>query len=227
MRKCLFFLSVVSVFLFSACKQYKASLEEYLSYWSSQAYISSMHIDSSVLIDEQGFRSISSEADLSIALTLQNPKKFEFIMPSVGEPRQIVSFSQPEGAGLSDYSLSQIDGNTLKLNFKSDFLKKHEWGKEISPTITLYSTDGRKFNKAYDFTLRVNTPPPSPAKAVLAKTKDGKFYVICLEVPGMGEKVGDALLHKDLSKILISDNSYNCSVNDTQNGFTPPPPLFY
>ncbi|QSI03457.1 hypothetical protein [Treponema pedis] len=44
-----------TLFLFSACKQYKASLEEYLSYWSSQAYISSMHIDSSVLIDEQGF----------------------------------------------------------------------------------------------------------------------------------------------------------------------------
>ncbi|MEL3912626.1 beta strand repeat-containing protein [Treponema pedis] len=205
-----------TLFLFSACKQYKASLEEYLSYWSSQAYISSMHIDSNVLIDEQGFSSISSEADLSITLTLQNPKKFEFIMPSAGETRQIVYFSQPEGAGLSDYSLNQIDGNTLKLNLKSGFLKKHEWGKEISPTITLYSTDGRKFNKTYDFTLRANTPPPSP-EAVLAKSKDGK-YVICIEVPDMNKNTGSGLLHKDLSKIVIGDNSYDFSVNDT--GFT-------
>ncbi|QOW60562.1 right-handed parallel beta-helix repeat-containing protein [Treponema pedis] len=209
-----------TLFLFSACKQYKASLEEYLSYWSSQAYISSMHIDSNVLIDEQGFSSISSEADLSITLTLQNPKKFEFIMPSAGETRQIVYFSQPEGAGLSDYSLNQIDGNTLKLNLKSGFLKKHEWGKEISPTITLYSTDGRKFNKTYDFTLRANTPPPSP-KAVLAKSKDGK-YVICIEVPDMNKNTGSGLLHKDLSKIFIDDSYYDFSVNDTQNGFNKP-----
>ncbi|QSI03456.1 InlB B-repeat-containing protein [Treponema pedis] len=141
-------------------------------------------------------------------------------MPSAGETRQIVYFSQPEGAGLSDYSLNQIDGNTLKLNLKSGFLKKHEWGKEISPTITLYSTDGRKFNKTYDFTLRANTPPPSP-KAVLAKSKDGK-YVICIEVPDMNKNTGSGLLHKDLSKIFIDDSYYDFSVNDTQNGFNKP-----
>lgn len=94
-------LSIFSLLFFATvilgtCKQYKADLKEYLSYWASQAFVLKADIKD-VKTDSDGFLCVGSETDAQITLTLTNPKNFTLIMPTVSETRQIVSFSKLGG----------------------------------------------------------------------------------------------------------------------------------
>ena len=101
------------------------------------------------------------------------------------------------------------------------FLKANEHSRaNIGAAITLYSTDGRKFNQTYSFDLEANTPPPDPApveaaagKIALFKThtadSQGKhYYVLCFKADGLpGENMPAGVpLHSDLSHVYVSKN---------------------
>lgn len=229
MHKVFVFIFGILLFVFSGCKQYKADLKEYLHYWASQAFVLEAGIQTETQTDLDGIQCVSSSADAEITLTVANPKNFTFIMPNAGETRKIVSFSKL-GEGInpkadSDYTLTRVGNTRLKLVLKKEFLQKTEWGlTDLSPTITLYAADGRKFEHPYTFNIKANTPPPVINKYVVAKTQSGgkNYYVLCLQVADMDKTVSGGLLHKDLAGIEINGVTYPFSILEGQTGFTKP-----
>lgn len=107
-------------------------------------------------------------------------------------------------------------------------MQKHEWGRgDITPTIILYTTDGRHFKQDIQFAFKVNTPPPAITHYAVAKTKandSGKdaYYVLCLQIPNMDVSVPGGLLHKDIVGIEINGITYPLSVNEEQHTFSKP-----
>lgn len=103
----------------------------------------------------------------------------------------------------TDFTLTQNGPNELNLTLKQVFLKKNEQGNaDINPSITLSSSDGRKFG-THSFKLRVNTPPPVPVYKATGKIQSGGkwFYVLCFKVEGMP---GADNLHKDIQKLYVN-----------------------
>ena len=86
----------------------------------------------------------------------------------------------------TDYTLTQSVPDTLELKYKSDFLKKYEWGTaDIGPVITLKSDDGRPFTQTFKTNIMVNTLPPEITKITIAKSTDPTpCYVVCCEING-------------------------------------------
>ncbi|MEL3904538.1 MAG: right-handed parallel beta-helix repeat-containing protein [Treponemataceae bacterium] len=221
----LFFVTVI----LSTCKQYTADLKDFLSYWASQAFITDVEIKAATQKDSDGILCVGSSSDAEITLNITNPKKFAFVMPTTSETREIIRFiklgeSIAAKADL-DYTLEPIGNTTLKFVLKKEFLQKAEWSsQDISPTITLYAVDGRKFENSYTLNIKVNTPPPAIHTCVVAKTKiDGVYYyVLCLQVADMDKTVSGGLLHKDLAGIEINGINYRFRVNSAQTGFEKP-----
>ena len=213
----------------TACKELFANIEEDFSYWASEPVITNFRAASPAQTSPAGVQCVPSATDAVITLTVRNPKNFSFIMPGTGAPADIVRFASgihdasgtkaPEAG--TDYTLSQSGQSTLTLTYKPAFLKRYEQSRaNIGASITLYSTDGRKFNQTYSFDLEANTPPPDPApveasaanKIALFKTRtpeDGKhYYVLCFKVGGLpGENVSAGVpLHSDLTHVYVSKN---------------------
>lgn len=190
MRKFITFITVIGFSLiFACCQPYAADIEEFLSYWSSEAAVTGFKIDSEHYINDVGVACLPSGGDAMVILTVRNPKKFRFVMPTtVSDAAAVIRFpglpSQPVPD--TDYILRQRDPDTLELTYRSNFLKKYEWGTaDIGPVITLKSDDGRPFTQTFRTNIMVNTLPPKITKITIAKTTDSPVcYVVCCEIDG-------------------------------------------
>ena len=228
MRKAFIILTgIIFTLLFSACKQFTADIDDYLGYWSSEAFILSSEIDKETHNDRSGMTSVASADDVTVTLKVRNPRSFRFVMPSPSETRNIVEFAHFSGTKPivnNQYEMKQLSADTLQLVYKDSFLKNSEWGeKDISSTITLYADDGRVFKQTFTVPLKANTRPPKP-RYVVAKTKgETAYYVLCITVPDMDKKLqGEQRLHKDIKRISINGTGYAFSVNTAQTAFTKP-----
>ena len=220
MRKILSFL--VIFVLCAGCKNYQADIDDYLSYWSTQAAIVRSGFDPAITVqtDTDTIQSIPSSSDVTVTFTVRNPKNVTFKLPQdAGAPTDIVVFPT-DVAGTTtgspkqpnDYELTQDSYSQLTLTYKKKFLQKHEYGKKnIGPTITLYAKDGRKFSETFKLNVKANTPPPNLTYRAIGKTTaaDGKhYYVLFLEVPDMDTEINSSeLLHKDIKYLSISEGS--------------------
>lgn len=223
MRKILTFLAVIVVC--AGCKNYQADIDNYLSYWSTQATIARYSFDpAAVQIDSEKIQNIPSSNDVNVILTVRNPKNFTFKMPqNPGAPADadIVVFS-PDVTGTAggtplqptDYTLTQGPNSQLRLTYKKEFLQKYESVKKnIGPTIRLYEADGRPFPGTFKLNVKVNTPPPNLTYRAIGKTatadQKGKYYyVLFLEANGMNTTInGSNLLHKDIKYLSIAEGS--------------------
>ena len=233
MRKAFIVLTgILFTLLFATCKQFTADIDDYLSRWSSEAFIQSSTIDKKTYNDGSSIPSVASANGVTVTLKVQNPKSFWFVMPSSSETRKIVEFAHFAGtkpAAGTDYELIQPSADTLKLVYKESFLKKAEWGEEdISSTITLYANDGRPpFKQTFTIPLKANTPPPKPGYAVAKTTGTTAYYVLCITVPDMDKTAGGGLLHKDLACIEVNGTPYTFSVDEGQHKFTKPESPFF
>jgi len=221
MRKILTFLAVIVVC--AGCKNYQADIDNYLSYWSTQATIARYSFDpAAVQIDSEKIQNIPSSSDVKVILTVRNPKNFTFKLPQNADaPTDIVVFptdvtgtaggapTQP-----TDYTLTQDSNSQLRLTYKKEFLQKYEYGaKNIGPTIRLYAADGRPFPGTFKLNVKVNTPPPNLTYRAIGKTAvhDGngkRYYVLFLEANGMDTTInGSNFLHKDIKYLSIAEGS--------------------
>ncbi len=190
MRKFITFITVISFSLiFACCQPYAADIEEFLSYWSSEAAVTGFKINTKYYRNDVGVACLPSDRDATVILTVRNPKKFRFVMPTtVLDAAAVIRFpglSSPPSPD-TDYTLTQRDPDTLVLTYKSDFLKKYEWGTaDIGPVITLKSDDGRPFTQTFKTNIMVNTLPPEITKITIAKSTDPTpCYVVCCEING-------------------------------------------
>ena len=221
MRKILTFLAVIVVC--AGCKNYQADIDNYLSYWSTQATIARYSFDpAAVQIDSEKIQNIPSSSDVNVILTVRNPKNFTFKMPQdPGDPADIVVFPTDVTGTAGgtptqsiDYKLTQASSSQLRLTYKKAFLQKYEYGaKNIGPTIRLYAADGRPFPGTFKLNVKVNTPPPNLTYRAIGKTAvpDGngkQYYVLFLEANGMDTTInGSNLLHKDIKYLSIAEGS--------------------
>ncbi|AAS12497.1 MULTISPECIES: leucine-rich repeat domain-containing protein [Treponema] len=208
MKKILEILIISAVLLttaivFTSCKQFIDNPEEFLGYWSSEVVPTGFSIDKPYQISNDGALCIPSDSPVTtLTIKLHNPRKFSLITPtsmsSAADVQKIINFpgllTQP--AYNTDYTLEQTpDKTALKLTYNSAFLKNHEWGTgNISPEITLTSTDGRPFNKKFSLNLKADTAPKLSSSITIGKTANpigGKYYyVIILKAEDMAETAG-------------------------------------
>ena len=190
MRKFITFITVIGFSLiFACCQPYAADIEEFLSYWSSEAAVTGFKINTKYYRNDVGVACLPSDRDATVILTVRNPKKFKFVTPTtVSDAAAVIRFpglpSQPVPD--TDYTLTQSAPDTLELRYKSGFLKKYEWGTaDIGPVITLKSDDGRPFTQTFKTNIMVNTLPPEITKITIAKSTDPTpCYVVCCEING-------------------------------------------
>ena len=224
MRKILTFLAVIVVC--AGCKNYQADIDNYLSYWSTQATIARYSFDpAAVQTDNEKIQNIPSSSDVNVILTVRNPKNFTFKMPqnpgAPADPADIVVFPT-DVAGTAgsaptqqtDYTLTQASSSQLRLTYKKEFLQKYESVKKnIGPTIKLYAADGRPFPGTFKLNVKVNTPPPNLTYRAIGKTTTAggnskQYYVLFLEAKGMDTTInGSNLLHKDIKYLSIAEGS--------------------
>ena len=229
MRKFITFITVISFSLiFACCQPYAADIEEFLSYWSSEAAVTGFKINTKYYRNDVGVACLPSDRDATVILTVRNPKKFKFVTPTtVLDAAAVIRFpglpSQP--VPRTDYTLTQSAPDTLELTYTSDFLKKYEWGTaDIGPVITLKSDDGRPFTQTFRTNIMVNTLPPEITKITIAKTKGSTaYYVVCCEIDG--SKILDPVnsggkLHGDIVALRVTkdggtEKTIPISVNGT------------
>ena len=213
MRKYITFITVIGfALIFACCQQYTADIEEFLSYWSAEASVTGFKINSVYYRSDVGVACLPSDREATVILTVRNPKKFRFVMPStVSDAAAVIRFpglsSQPSPG--TDYTLRQSAPDTLELTYKSTFLKKYEWGTaDIGPVITLKSDDGRQFAQTFSTSIVVNTLPPEITKTTIAKTTGSSaYYVVCCEIDG--SKILDPVnsggkLHGDIAGLRVT-----------------------
>lgn len=213
MRKYITFITVIGfALIFACCQQYTADIEEFLSYWSAEASVTGFKINSVYYRSDVGVACLPSDREATVILTVRNPKKFRFVMPStVSDAAAVIRFpglpSQPSPG--TDYTLRQSAPDTLELTYKSTFLKKYEWGTaDIGPVITLKSDDGRQFAQTFSTSIVVNTLPPEITKTTIAKTTGSPaYYVVCCEIDG--SKILDPVnssgkLHGDIAGLRVT-----------------------
>ena len=228
MRKAFIILTgILFTLLFATCKQFTADIDDYLSRWSSEAYITDSSIKAVLQNDLNSIPSVPSAEDVSVTFKLKNPKSFSLDLPPAADPaKKVVVFehlTQAPVAG-TDYTLTQSeDRQSLTLTYKASFLKAHEWGaQDLSSTLSLYAADGRPFKQTYTLKLKANTPPPTPGFTVVKTKAPSAYYVLCIKVPEMDTAVPGGPLHKDLARIEVNGASYTFSVNEAQTAFTKP-----
>ena len=222
MRKLLIFLA--AIVLCAGCENYQANIDDYLSYWSTQAAIVRSGFDPAITVqtDTDTIQSIPSSSDVTVTFTVRNPKNFTFQLPrDAGAPTDIIVFPTGVASTMTgspkqpdDYELTQDSYSQLTLTYKKEFLQKYEYGKKnIGPTITLYAKDGRKFSETFKLNVKANTPPPNLTYRAIGKTTahDGSgkhYYVLFLEVPDMYREINSSeLLHKDIKYLSIAEGS--------------------
>ena len=227
---------IALLFGMTACKELLADIEEDFSYWAAEAVV-----DPDIVISPNpsyasgsSIPCVPSSGPVTVTLKVRNPKNFSFIMPnSPGAPTDIVRFEDGKVKGSlgskpvygTDYTLvPSSDGKELNLTYNAAFLQANEWGSaNIGAAITLYSTDGRKFNQTYKFDLEANTPPPDPSITFAKTTGSPSYYVLCIAVPNMpGAVVNGKPLHKDIAHIAINDDEYDLKMNTGNTDFVRP-----
>ena len=130
MRKAFIILmGILFTLLFATCKQFTADIDGYLSYWSSEAYITDSSIKAVLQNDLNSIPSVPSAEDVSVTFKLKNPKSFSLDLPPAAAPaKKVVVFehlTQDPVAG-TDYTLTQSeDRQSLTLTYKASFLKAH------------------------------------------------------------------------------------------------------
>ena len=226
MKKLLKILTMVAAvpaaaLFFAGCKQFLEDPEEFLSYWASEAVIDRHIVISPAPSYAPGssIPCVPSAGPVTVTMKVHNPKNFSFMMPNYpGAPSDIVRFGDGKVKGSggakpvygTDYTLEPIsDGKALKLTYTNAFLKANEWSSaNIGSTITLYSTDGRKFNQTYSFDLEANTPPPEIGDITIAQTANDRYYVLCFTVQDtdMNTTIAGGNLHKDLVLVISKEN---------------------
>jgi len=215
--------------LFTACRQFTADIDDYLSYWSAEAYIADSTIKAIVQNDLNNIPSVPSAQDVPVTFNLKNSKSFPLDLPPEADvEKKVIVFehlAQVPKFG-DDYTIVQSeDCQSLILTYKATFLQRYEWGEQdLSSTMTLYAKDGRKFKQTYTFKVKANTPPPKPTFAVAKTTGTPSYYVLCITAPetDMRKTVTGGLLHKDLAHIEINETSYAFSVNEAEKKFVKP-----
>ena len=228
-------LSVCFFSLFITCKNYSESIDDYLSYWSTVAAIETYTFNPEPHIDAKGTQWVSSTASTTVTFTVRNPKNFELKNPADADaPTDSITFPyDPAISGATapqanrDYTFKKISNTEFELTYTPTFLQRYEWGSvDITPTIVLHTADGRMFKQTIPFTLKVNTPPPTIEKCVIARTKttlpaDTSYYVLCLQLPAaeMNRELNGSLVHKDITDITINETSYSLSVDSAQKQF--------
>ena len=215
--------------LFTACRQFTADIDDYLSYWSAEAYIADSTIKAIVQNDLNNIPSVPSAQDVPVTFNLKNSKSFPLDLPPEADvEKKVIVFehlAQVPKFG-DDYTIVQSeDCQSLILTYKATFLQRYEWGEQdLSSTMTLYAKDGRKFKQTYTFKVKANTPPPKPTFAVAKTTGTPSYYVLCITAPetDMRKTVAGRLLHKDLAHIEINETPYAFSVNEAEKKFVKP-----
>ena len=228
---------ILSVFAFClsiACKNYTEDIEDYLSYWSAGVSIAEYRFEPQPQIYTEGMQCVSSKVPVTVTFTVHNSKNLNLKMPGDSDaPADIISFphipdahdkraAAPQSG--NDYEFKKISNTELTLTYNPAFLQKYEWGRgDITPSIILYTTDGRVFKQNIPFKLNVNTPPPAIAECVVGQTtthlpSETSYYVLCLQLPAdkMEEPCGNGLLHEDIAGIEIAGIPYSLSVDGTQ-----------
>ena len=230
MRKAYIILTgIFFTLLFTACRQFTADIDDYLSYWSAEAYIADSTIKAIVQNDLNNIPSVPSAQDVPVTFNLKNPKSFPLDLPPEADvEKKVIVFehlAQVPKFG-DDYTIVQSeDCQSLILTYKATFLQRYEWGEQdLSSTMTLYAKDGRKFKQTYTFKVKANTPPPKPTFSVARTTGTPSYYVLCITAPetDMRKTVTGGLLHKDLAHIEINETSYAFSVNEAEKKFVKP-----
>lgn len=221
---------IVFTLLFATCTQFTADIDDYLSRWSSEAYITDSTIKAVSQNDLNSIPSVPSAEDVSVVFKVRNPKLFPLdLPPEVDAAKNVIVFEHLTRAPVAgtDYTLTQSeDRQNLILTYKASFLNAHEWGEQdLSSTLTLYAKDGRKFKQTYTLKVKANTPPPNPGYTVAKTTGSPAYYVLCITVPDtdMRKTAGEGkLLHKDLARVEINGTPYTFSVNEAQTAFVKP-----
>nr|WP_315442250.1 right-handed parallel beta-helix repeat-containing protein [uncultured Treponema sp.] len=225
---------ILSVFAFClsiACKNYTEDIEDYLSYWSAGVSIAEYRFEPQPQIYTEGMQYVPSKAPVTVTFTVHNSKNLNLKMPGDSDaPADIISFphipdapdkraAAPQSG--NDYEFKKISNTELTLTYNPAFLQKYEWGRgDITPSIILYTTDGRVFKQNIPFKLNVNTPPPAIAECVVGQTtthlpSETSYYVLCLQLSDddMKKTCGNGLLHGDIAGIEINGTIYNLSVD--------------
>ena len=228
---------ILSVFAFClsiACKNYTEDIEDYLSYWSAGVSITEYRFEPQPQIYTEGMQCVSSKAPVTVTFTVHNSKNLNLKMPGDSDaPADIISFphipdapdkraAAPQSG--NDYEFKKISNTALTLTYNPAFLQKYEWGRgDITPSIILYTTDGRVFKQNIPFKLNVNTPPPAIAECVVGQTETASpfetcYYVLCLQLSDddMKKTCGNGLLHGDIAGIEINGTIYRLSVAGPQ-----------
>ncbi len=218
------FFAVIPALLFASCSFWNEPVEEFFSYWSSEAYVTDSSVKVPKQSDSEGIISVPSDKNAEVILNIANPKNFNLVMPSAGNTEMIhFNAFDPQPVFGTDYMIEKLSSKALKLTYTAQFLKKHEWGqKDLGASITMFADDGREFKKNYTFKIKSNTMPPTPT-VILAKTREGApHYVLCLTVPDMDAQVNGKKLHKDIAQIVINESSYELKINDLGLDFVKP-----
>ncbi|MGP1564082.1 MAG: InlB B-repeat-containing protein [Treponema sp.] len=218
------FFAVIPALLFASCSFWNEPVEEFFSYWSSEAYVTDSSVKVSKQSDSEGIISVSSDKNAEVILNIANPKNFNLVMPSAGNTEMIhFNAFDPQPVFGTDYMIEKLSPKALKLTYTAQFLKKHEWGqKDLGASITMFADDGREFKKNYTFKIKSNTKPPQPSVILARTTESTPHYVLCLTVPDMDAQVNGKKLHKDIAQIVINESSYELKINDSGSDFVKP-----
>lgn len=198
--------------VFTTCKQFTADIDEYLSYWSAEAYIKGHRIEAVHQADADGILCIPSAKGATVTFSVHNPKNFPLKMPaSASDVNRIIRFPNlsPQPVYGTDYTLQQAAAGTLQLVYTRSFLQAHEWGtSSIAPEITLIAQDGRVFRTTFTMNLKVNTAPDiayiAKGKTAAPDANGKQYYVLLFRVQNMDELIGTERLHKDIAAISVT-----------------------
>jgi len=232
LTKFLPFLLLISLI---SCNQLVIGIEKTFSYWANGATIIGIELPPNIPVDGDGFSSLPSVQDARICFKLNNPQKFEFLMPDYSNaPADIIVFDENvrgKNGGRpkfgEDYFLIQKDSDTLELTYKKEFLLKNEQGKaNLNPKIKLYNKkDNRRFAQNYNYKLRANTVPPKPEWFTTGKIQQGTdwYYVLIFKFEGLTNLIDtENLLHGDISEVYLTEGESQkapIQVKLTNNGF--------
>ena len=228
MRKvCCILTGIFLSLLFTTCKQFTADIDDYLSYWSTVVSSAGYSIDKPTQTSADGSMCVPSADNLTVTVKLNNPKNVRLIMPDKGNVIHFPGLSTQPVYG-TDYTLEQKTSDTLTLEYKSTFLRAHEWSNgDIGPEITLTADDGRVFKKKFSINLKVNTAPVLES-AGIAKAQVGSewYYVLLFRVKDMDSTITGSSVHNDITALNVTAGgvpseiplSFNAGKTDFETG---------